>query len=461
MIPQQSPLRPYQEPHAAALFQALRIHRSALDASDMGTGKTHVACALARRLGVTPLVLCPKSVVADWRATAALHGIEVDALGYEKVRGACTYETLIPDDPDGIPRRVRRSGSEYGEEKVCPNGSAWKWKHEFALGIFDEVDRCGGMTSLQSKMLIAARRQFGSVICLSATAADSPLNMRALGFTLGLFELREFKWWAFRHGIEPGIHGGFHFTDDPEAQREAMRKLHEAIFPAHGARMRKAEIPGFPKTQIEPHLLDDEKGRATKLAGDIRQLYLKRKRRGAAVEDDNPLEAIMRKRQALELLKVPDMVELARHYSRKHPVAVFVNFRDTLAALRLALERWDGNPVPAIYGDNTEAERAAIARDFRENRIPILLLIADAGGIGLSLHDPTGRQERTALISPGWKARVLRQVFGRLPRDGGAFSQQFLIFFAEGVEAEIAARVRASHDNIDLFNDDLLHGVWH
>ncbi len=48
-------LRPHQIPHAKAVLAALMSGRAALDASDTGTGKMYVACAIAAAFKVTPL----------------------------------------------------------------------------------------------------------------------------------------------------------------------------------------------------------------------------------------------------------------------------------------------------------------------------------------------------------------------------------------------------------------------
>ncbi|MFI3244303.1 MAG: hypothetical protein R3Y56_08630 [Akkermansia sp.] len=60
-----------------------------------------------------------------------------------------------------------------------------------ALIIFDEAQNCRGRDSLNSKMLIAARRQHHRILLCSATAASSPLEMRSIGFTLGLHMLSD------------------------------------------------------------------------------------------------------------------------------------------------------------------------------------------------------------------------------------------------------------------------------
>lgn len=312
-----SGLRPFQVDHARLLARCLFLNHGALDASDTGTGKAYVGSWIARTFRTTPLVICPKSVKADWGKAMQLMGAQAEIVNYERARGA-------------VKQKGDLASSEWGYEQAVGKGSRWIWRHRYELGIFDEVDRCGGMTSLNSKMLIAAVRQFKYVLCLSATAAEDPRQLKALGFALRLFTLDRFKWWLLSRGCKPGLWGGFEFLGaskkpaEREKGREAMVKIHREIFDGgKGARMRKAEIPGFPKTQIEVKLIEDETGKAKQLAADLAEAYAEK----------SALEYLTALRQKLELLKVPHLIELAEHYAKTSRVIVFVNYKRTAEAL--------------------------------------------------------------------------------------------------------------------------------
>jgi superfamily II DNA or RNA helicase len=444
--------------HVERLQDALRRHNAALDASDTGTGKTYCAIEVARRMGVRPLVLCPKSVIRSWQRVAEAAGVEADVVNYESARGAS---------------KNKRCSSVWGQQKPYGSGSYWEWSVRPRLMIFDEVHRCGGMTTLHSKMLLAAKRQGTPLLLLSATAADDPVRMKALGFALGLFEVANFKWWLMKHGVNPGRWGGFQFSQHYEVREAAMLKLHAQLFPSRAARIRKSEIEGFPQTVIEPRLLNDVSGKARTLSDELHALYARRQAQAGDAERDsednrdgdeenrNPASALvqmLRRRQALELLKVPDLAELASDHATTSRVVIFVHYAETLRALQGALRKEFGE-VPVIDGTNTAAERQRVQDDFQANRIPVLLCNAEAGGVALSLHDPTGKVERTALISPGWSARQFRQILGRVHRDGGAYSQQLLVGFADTVEERIMATVAERANRLDLLNDGIFHGL--
>lgn len=439
------PLRPHQVAHAAQIAAALAKHRSALDRSDTGTGKTYAALHIAKSLKVCPLVICPKSIIPSWQRVAREAGIEIETVNYDIARGR--GKTLA--DGTRIPALT-----DYGAEMPWGSGSYWRWHHDIEFAIFDEVHRCGGLTSLNSKMLLAARKQFGQVLMLSATAANDPRQMYALGHTLGLFNKPDFRWWLLKHGCVPGRHGGFDFTDDPIEQAQVMAKLHHEIFPEHGAGLIKSEIPGFPKTVIETKMLVDYSGKAKKLRGEIERLYkIRRLQEAYAEEEDNHLTELLRARQALELLKVPDMAELATDYMQCAQVVCFLNFTQSIHALADKLKKFKPR---IINGETPHSDRQAIIDAFQaDERFP-LICNNDAGGESANYH---GKMERVTLISPGWRGQTLLQTFGRVNRDSGSFSQQFLLGFADTVEEQIFNRVIQRWHNHEVFNDAELNGI--
>lgn len=453
--PATAQLYDYQREHASRYIMAALCspNSAALDGSDTGAGKMWIAAWCAGKLDVTPLVIAPKSTLPEWRRVAAMFGVQVEAVGYEKIRGVRTK--YLTDPPycrftetyyQG-PYFRRLAASEWGREVAKGNGTAWKWNDEYQLIIFDEVHRCGGMTSLNSKLLIAAKRQAERVLCCSATAADDPRQLKALGYTLGLFELNGFRNWLLRNGCEPGVFGGFALSDDPEAVRQALGGIGRTIFQGgRGGRLRKEEIPGFPKSHIATRLIPDETGKAAAIVTLLNELY----QRNESLEKLNTL------RQALELLRCEALADLAGDYALSSKVVIFVNFRATVRELVRLL----GN-VPVIEGGISDEARESIKHRFQAGEVPILICNNQAGGEGIGLHAPNSRtkaDERTTLISPCYSGRQMKQVLGRVPRLGGGFSQQFLCYFADTPEEEIAASVSRRLGNLDALNDGILHG---
>lgn len=430
-------LRGYQRPHHGKILRALESdHGAVLDASDTGTGKTHVALACCRVLGERPFVVCPKPVVHSWEEASRIQGVELRGIcSYEKARGRGQRLNYFNPQIFG-PNFRRESSSDYGREIPYGRGSLWKWSENHSLMIFDEVHRCSGNASLQSKMLIAAKRQSERVLCLSATAADDPRQLKALGYALGLHTLRNYKWWLLSRGCVPGRFGGFDWPED--MRDESVLMLHQDIFGSgKGARMAKALIPNFPKTQIETLLLRDTDGKAAALARQIREAH-----KGKA-----KLLEIHALRQRLELMKIPDLVLMAKDKSLTSRVVLFVNYRASAAALAKKLK------APVIEGGVSGLVRQQFQDGFQAGKIPILVANSAAAGEGISLHDFITQADITTLISPTFSAKQLRQVFGRVNRDQGGFSQQFLVGFEGTIEEEILKTVMQKSDRLDLLND--------
>lgn len=437
---------PWQPPHIAALITALLKYGSALDASDTGTGKTFCTLIICRTLGIVPLVVGPKAARAGWEDAAKILGVEIEYINYERCR-----PRLLSD---GSGRRE----SEYTVEVPWGKGSFVKWRNSYEMIVFDEAHRLGGSTSLNSKLGIAAKRQARYVLALSATAADDPRTMKALGYILGIHGLNTVKcetkltWmnWLLRHGVKPGHFGGWDFTQNDEKQAKAFTKIHNEIFPRHGSRMRKAEIPGFPKTEVLVKLLSDDTGKAKKISEELHELNEEGGSQMAATQDC---------RQKLEKLMVPHFRELAEDsVANGSKVVLFLNFTDPLLELYESLQKLFGvSKVGYISGRQTgpsgEAERQGFVSRFQRNQLDALVVNIFAGGESVNLHDEIDRVPRDTFSSPCESGRQYAQLLGRVNRAGGGFSTQYLCFFAGTRQEVVADRLRRKKMNIDLFND--------
>ena len=433
-------LRDYQVPHYHKLLLSLQKRRYAFDGSDTGTGKTYVALEACKALDVVPLVVGPKAAQGGWEAAAEDTKVGIEFIGWEKLRGQ---------------RKNGLIDSEWLVEQPYGKGSLLRWKKIPRLVIWDEVHRAAGNTSLASKAVIAGKRQVEYNLALSATAADSPLQMKALGYLLDLHALSrrtqaqpDFTGFLLRHGCTPGWAGGFDFTRQSEKGEKAFRLMHQEIFGSgKGVRMRKSEIPGFPQTSIDIKMLmpDDQ---AAGIAAELHELNKR----------PDCLEEIVHVRQALEELKVPALCGLAADYALTSKVVIFVNFTATLLRLKRDLPSVLPNgTVDVVWGGQTDMERRAAIEGFQANKLDALVVNAQAGGEAFNAHDPTGQVERTALICPMSSGRQYVQVTGRVNRYGGARSQQFLVFFKNTYEEKVAKKMLQKGMDVELFNDaDLL-----
>ena len=421
--------------HAKVLMTSLLNHGYAKDGSDTGTGKTFVALYLAKKMGLVPFVLCPKSVVPSWKDTMLSYGYEPSD------QHAYTYEKMI------------RGSTEFYD------GSKWLLNPKKALVIFDEDHRCKGNKSKNAKMMIAAKRAGLNILCLGATSCTNPTEMRALGYVLDLHDDKGWWRWSLKNGCKRGLFGGLEF----KGSKAVLKRLHDHIYKngARGSRIKIADLPpgAFPNSNIIAQGYDIS-GRS-----DIDLIYSDLKAELTALEGkkytdtDNPLVAQLRARQEIELLKVPLFEELARDaYESGNSVAIFVNFRETVEVL---LRRLAGLcEIRMIHGGQTETERELQCLGFQNDAARIMICTIQAGGTGVSLHDINGNHPRVSLISPTFSAIDFKQTLGRIHRAGAKSPAVQKIVFAEGtVEMRVCKLVKRKLDNLDLINDDELNPI--
>ena len=125
----------------------------------------------------------------------------------------------------------------------------------------------------------------------------------------------------------------------------------------------------------------------------------------------NQLVVQLRARQKCELIKVPLFVELAEEAMENGmSIVLFMNFKDSIDALA---ERLKTKCI--IDGRNKPKERQANIDAFQKDKKRVIIVNAQAGGAGISLHDLNGKYPRMALISPSYSAIILKQCLGRVP----------------------------------------------
>lgn len=436
-------LRPHQEANIGQLLAALQAHGGALDGSDTGTGKTFTAVGLCRRLGARPAIITRKAVIPSW--VAACRAADVAPLfiaNYEACRS--------PKFAFGRTLKGARDKLDY----------EWLIDEPRTLFIFDESQSLRGQKTVNSRLALAARRRFKTLL-LSATPFQTPLEAHAQGVIVGLFNPHSYFSWMVSHGVRRDHFGHFKFVGDrdPERGRQIMAKINAELFPARGCRTRREDIPGFPATLILCEAMEtgcaDEITRAHQ--AEIEALReLDHAKACAAVDPEFhelvealPITRVLRARQEAEVLKARAIAELATLAAEKgQAVAVFVNFDATLQLLGSYLKC-----DCLVRGEDSGRARHQAVTAFQYNKSRFILVNIRAGGAGLSLHDALTQKPRTALISPPYSAVDLRQVLGRTHRLGGGHSTQKLLFAAGTVEEDVMRRVQNRLDNLDALLD--------
>lgn len=206
-------LRPWQVAPAKRLLEILQTHDSALDASETGVGKTYTAMAIAQALQLPCLAIVPKIAISGWRAVAEHFNESISVIGYELLRtGKTPYGAWQNQRQMSAGRSAvfvccfcQRRATE--QELVadcftnpaqihCVNRQArpvhtgrFIFNKAVKLVLWDEVQRCSGMNSLNAKMLIGCKQQKIKHLMLSATPFDTVLKAKAIGFSLDLFTI--------------------------------------------------------------------------------------------------------------------------------------------------------------------------------------------------------------------------------------------------------------------------------
>ena len=425
-------LYPWQEEHARKLLKSIYVHSYAKDGSDTGTGKTYIALSVARDLGLTPFVVCPKAVIPSWKEA-------MKEFGY-KVPFAFSYD------------KIRRGSTEFY------NGKVWALRRSKVLVIFDEDHRCKSPKSKNAKLMVHAKAAKVLVLSLGATSCTNPTEMRALGYLLDMHDDRGWYKWCLKNGCKRGLFGGLVFNNS----KTVLKRLHDHIYKlGRGSRIKIGDLPdgAFPEGVITADGYDLPDSKEIKLIYDDLRASLLALHSRMESDDDSAIVAQLRARQQVETLKIPLLEELARDgYESGNSVVIFVNFRDSVETL---LKRLAGLcEISLVHGGQTEHDRSMSVKRFQQDKTRICICTIQAGGTGLSLHDVNGDYPRLSLISPNFSAIDFKQTLGRIHRAGAKSpAVQKVIFANDTVEMRVCSAVRSKLRNIDLINDDEMNPV--
>ena len=437
---------PYQQPAVDHHIRFLndpgcRFH---LNCSHAGRGKTvHVAAALAKT-GHDVFVVCPASVTTEWRVTLEACGVRpLNILGVHSY-GEITYRPSL---------KKKRPVLPYG--RWLRKDFIWDLP-KGAVVVFDEVHQCSSPDHTTRTPYIL--KGIGDnpdlqAVGLSATYADSPLQMKAIGYALGLHNWQNFKLWAYQFGVIEGTFGGLFFgkkftKGDQELMVEhpdPIPYLKKMMAPV-AKRITAVDFPpDFPRQQVQTLSIDVKKSSA------LDNIYLKTLEKIKEADRPLPITTLLRSRQESEFLKVPAFATMTLDAIREgRSVVAFFNFQASLQLYVNKLKKHD----PGIYDGSSDADRQA----FQRNELRILAVTMAAGGQSINLHDTDGGFPRTALISPSYSARELVQALGRTFRaNQKSMSLAKIVFAAGTVESQVRAKVEAKVARIATLTDaDLL-----
>ncbi len=424
-------LYPWQKRHADRLFTSLAKHGVAKDGSDTGTGKTVVAVKIIKELGLVPFVVCPKSVIPSWEEW-------IQKL-YPKVQSNLVHNY----------EKLRRGKTEYVKRKG--KGFEWQLNRDRLVMVFDEDHYCKGEKSLNAKMLMGARKQGYKILCLGATSASSPLEMKALGYVLGLHNGTDFWKWCMRNKCRPGTWGGLDYVGGSTH----LKHLHDLIY-AKGSRISIKDLPKgtFPENLVMPDLYQLDTPKEMQLLYDQMMTKAELCREE---DDDERLEItkMLDERRMIEEMKVDLYAEIAKDYlDTGNSVVIFVNFRTTLDQLHCKLHDITGQWSASVHGGQEPHTRQSWIDSFQKDESRVMIATIQSGGVGINLHDTNGNFPRRTIMSPSFSAIDMKQALGRCYRAGCKTPVIQNLVFAKGtVEEQVYRSVKAKIHNIDTIND--------
>ncbi|NLF98734.1 MAG: DEAD/DEAH box helicase [Lentisphaerae bacterium] len=420
-------LYPAQKPFAEQQHNVLLRGDPVLNGSDTGIGKTYMTAWSMEKFGLPTLVICPKTVIGSW-------------------------QSILEDST--VPRFqvINWEALKTGRHQYWRDNE-WHFEEPTYICV-DEVHRgASGPESQITRMVALLAGYRMPRVFLSATAVTTAMNMRALGFVFGLhgFTMSSFNDYRLRHGCR--------WVDTPNGKaikpykdhrgREAMKAIRDSLGDRF-VRMTVAEAPGFPPTAIMAKRFD----LGAKATGELRELYAKYAEyaKSAQKTPQNELALLTVCRHVSEIRKVPLLVELAKEgVEEGKSVMVFVNFRDVLD---MVVRELRGLPVAVMHGGQVKAEDRQKEIDrFQANEAVVMVATADAGGIGVSLHDMHKQRPRLSLICPMWRPDIAKQTLGRPWRYGGTPSIQMFVCAAETIEDRVFASINSKFGCLQAFND--------
>jgi superfamily II DNA or RNA helicase len=418
----------YQQTSVQMGVASMNKYNRVLLGHSTGVGKTFCALGIARELGKRIAVVAPLAILTDWRRAAKMMGVETfEVTNWEWLK---TGKSKIGRWTDDKKKEFRY----YLPDDV--------------ILIWDEVHRGKSAGESQNAFLVRdSVVQNIPAIALSATIADDPTKLWAIGQFLGLHQGgKDYHRFLSQNGCRK-TRFGMQFTGG----HSVLKKLHSRIYPEKGNRLRHSDLgDAFPETLIKARAFDMDNAR--KIAGEYDDLCNRiEELRMQENFSANVLAEQTRARQRIEMLKAPAVAAMARDLIEEgNSVFIAVNYTETREWLMEELKT-----DCAIYGGQNEIERRGKIDSFQNDKSRVIIGIIQACREGLNLHDLNGNHSRVALIMPTPSPFDLKQVLGRVHRAGGkSKSIQFIVYAAGvGIEESICSKLDGKLKQMDLLAD--------
>jgi superfamily II DNA or RNA helicase len=428
----------FQIMHLFSLIVAIKSNKIILDGSDPGTGKTYLGVALCKQLGLSPVIICPLSLIANWKNICKLFNVKpLFIINYEAIKAGSYH------DSDGNNIRC-----PYISIVGNDNFSTITWKlPRNCLLIFDEVHKCKNPKSQNGKLLLSTKSINTKVLMLSGTLTDNLKDFCIFGYMLGLYkELKNGKAWISAMVREDRL---------KIIKNDELSGINKAIYPTKGSRMRIKELGDkFPANQVsaDSYHIDNKSKDLVNSAFKIITNSENIKR--VDNSDKFILPEIIKARQLIENIKIPIFVELAKSYTEEgYNVVIFVNFTETINKLSKLL-----NTNCIVNGKTTVEDRLTNIENFQMNKEKIILVNMSIVE-GMNLQDLHG-VPRVSLLGLPFSSTLLIQALGRIHRAGSLSPALQRIIFCDGTCEEIICnKIKSKLNFLASLNDNDLVNI--
>ncbi len=431
-------LRGYQLEGVRWLLRTAAWSRGACLADDMGLGKTLQALALlVARAPLGPaIVVCPTSVVDNWRAETERFA---PSLAVRVYRGSERKEQLEELGPGDV------LVTSYD---VLVRDVDALHEIELATAVLDEAQ---ALKNPETQRRRAARRLTASFrLALTGTPLENHLG----------------ELWSIFDVLVPGLLGpAKHFRDrfaapiERRGDRERLATLRGLLAPFLLRRTKGEVAPELPErtevvrtvelSKAELAMYEAERRRAVEALalakGDPKQRMLvfaalMRLRRLAC----HPL--LVDPASTVRSSKLEEVRALAGDLVREgHRALVFSQFTSHLELVRAALEE-EGHETLYLDGATPAAERSKLVRRFQEGSAPFFLISLKAGGTGLNLT----AADTVIHLDPWWNPAAEDQASDRSHRIGQTKPVTVLRLVSQGTIEETVLELHAEKRELAL-----------
>lgn len=477
-------LFPNQTEHYNSIKGLLETENFYIDCSLMGSGKTYIATKLAIDLNLAIFVVCPKSMVENWKSICKEYSV--------KLRGVVTYQSLRGVSKSkklNHPFLTKHTIGEDSKKVVYQATDKFKrYVRKGLLLIFDEIqyiknpnlqlDSCielartvykyspsykpgpsGAPSAFPAPLAPSGlARALGSKVGLiSATPFDkekhcfSILKLTDITFEDNLFEGGEFGRNMNLTGLKDIIKkcekinysktmsSTFSFYNSKIATKSCFRLFSSVIKPKFTFIMKAPNYNFSSKIMNGHYHINDprlfEELRDT--VDNFRAFYSERK--NSKDEMAKSMAMISTFMMNIEKIKVTIMYRLIKSKLKENKngkVIAYVNYHSSIDYLVTKFREY--KPL-VLHGGVKNEDRKIINEKFQEHNNSHRLLIGNTkvGGIGLSLHDTHGGFPRTMYIIPTYSILDMHQASGRVCRQGVKSNSNVYFIYTSVLEKSI------------------------